>query len=48
MSVIAKRKSDGRIFNFIKGADMAIIPRLVTKSKENSLETIKLMDMAAA
>ena len=28
MSVIVKRESDGKVINFIKGADMAIIPRI--------------------
>jgi phospholipid-transporting ATPase len=28
MSVIAKRDQDGKVFNFIKGADVAMIPRL--------------------
>lgn len=28
MSVVVKRFSDGRIINFIKGADIAIISRL--------------------
>jgi hypothetical protein len=28
MSVVVKRESDGKVINFIKGADIAIIPRL--------------------
>jgi magnesium-transporting ATPase (P-type) len=48
MSVIAKREHDGRVFNFIKGADMAMIPRLTESSKQASTETIKLMDEFAS
>jgi magnesium-transporting ATPase (P-type) len=33
MSVVVKRISDGKIINFIKGADIAIIQRL-RQSKE--------------
>ncbi len=45
MSVVVKRESDGKVINFIKGADIAIIPRL---SKSNSSEqTIELMDKFA-
>jgi magnesium-transporting ATPase (P-type) len=34
MSVIVKREGDGKVINFIKGADIAIIPRL-NKADEN-------------
>ena len=28
MSVVVKREHDGKVINFIKGADLTIIPRL--------------------
>lgn len=45
MSVVVKRESDGNVINFIKGADIAIIPRLV--KHDSSDETIELMDKFA-
>jgi len=48
MSVIAKREQDGKVFNFIKGADMAIIPRMTASSKNASGATIKLMNEFAS
>lgn len=41
MSVTVKRQSDGLIFNFAKGADMAITKRL----KEVGEKEIKMMDL---
>jgi len=43
MSVIARRQNDGRIFNFLKGADDVIIPRLTnieSDAVQKSIETI--------
>jgi phospholipid-translocating ATPase len=37
MSVIVKNKETGRIVNFIKGADVAIIPRLAKGENTDSL-----------
>jgi magnesium-transporting ATPase (P-type) len=45
MSVIVKRKEDGKVINFIKGADIAIIPRVnPDQDKEINAETIKIMN----
>jgi magnesium-transporting ATPase (P-type) len=46
MSVIVKREHDGKVFNFIKGADIAIIPRL--SKSEGEEDTITLMDSFAS
>ena len=46
MSVIVKDKETGRVVNFIKGADVSIIPRL-SKSEENEGK-IQTMDQFAA
>jgi magnesium-transporting ATPase (P-type) len=48
MSVIVRREEDGKVFNFIKGADLTILPRLTEESKSSSKETIELMDKFAA
>lgn len=48
MSIIVKREEDDKVFNFIKGADMAIIPRLTEESKKESAETIELMNEFAS
>ena len=45
MSVIVKRESDGKVINFIKGADIAIIPRL--SKSDSSEQLIELMDKFA-
>ena len=45
MSVVVKRENDGKVINFIKGADIAIIPRMV--KSDSSDETIELMDKFA-
>ena len=47
MSVVVKREEDGKLFNFIKGADLTILPRLSEESKSQSVETIELMDKLA-
>jgi magnesium-transporting ATPase (P-type) len=48
MSVIVKRKDDGKVFNFIKGADLSIIPKLSAKSKDLAQTDINAMnDMAS-
>ena len=36
MSVIAKNESNGKVFSFVKGADIAILPRLSIESKANN------------
>jgi phospholipid-translocating ATPase len=38
MSVVVRREHDGKVINFIKGADIAIIPRLA--KTDDSEETI--------
>jgi len=48
MSVVVKREQDGRIINFIKGADMAVVPRLTEASKTGSAKTIDLMNYEAS
>lgn len=45
MSVVVKRESDGKVINFIKGADIAIIPRMI--KTDQSDDTIELMDKFA-
>lgn len=40
MSVIVKREHDGAVINFIKGADIAIIPRLAKNEDAHTDETI--------
>ena len=35
MSVIAKNGSTGKVFSFVKGADIAILPRINEESKAN-------------
>lgn len=40
MSVVVKRLADGKYINFVKGADMAIVPRILNKDgdfEENSI-----------
>ena len=44
MSVAVKRESDGKVLNFVKGADVAILPHLTQESKDASEETLKVMD----
>jgi phospholipid-translocating ATPase len=45
MSVVVRRESDQRIINFIKGADLAILPRLAPDSdKEINKKTVEIMD----
>ena len=44
MSVIAKNESNGKVFSFVKGADIAILKRLSTESKENQKKCISEMD----
>ena len=34
MSVIVKRLKDGKYINFVKGADMAIVPRLLNRDSD--------------
>lgn len=48
MSVIVKRDSDNKVFNFIKGADMAIIPIISESGKHTSTKTISCMNQIAA
>ena len=48
MSVIVKREHDGAVINFIKGADIAIIPRLAKNEDAHTDETIQLMDKFAS
>lgn len=49
MSVIVKRESDGKVINFIKGADMAIIPRInPAQDSVKNEQTIKIMNEQAA
>ena len=40
MSMVVKRMNDGRVFNFIKGADFAIVPRLMEGDAEANKETM--------
>jgi phospholipid-translocating ATPase len=48
MSVIVKRE-DGQVINFIKGADIAIIPRISKSSDDaKNQDTIKQMDEFAS
>lgn len=48
MSVIVKRKADGKVLNFIKGADLSIIPKLSPESKESAQPDVSTMnDMAS-
>lgn len=44
MSVIVKRMTDGKYFNFVKGADMAIVPRILNKDAEFEENSIQQMD----
>jgi magnesium-transporting ATPase (P-type) len=46
MSVVVKRENDGKVINFIKGADIAIIPRMI--KTDSSDDTIELMDKLAS
>ena len=47
MSVLVKRLSDGKVINFVKGADMAIIPRIQNKADEFEDGCIENMDELA-
>ena len=47
MSMVVKRMNDGRVFNFIKGADFAIVPRLKEGDAEANKETTQLLDEQA-
>lgn len=47
MSVLVKRISDGKVINFVKGADLAIIPRIVDKEHEFEEACIESMDELA-
>lgn len=46
MSVVVRREEDGKVINFIKGADMAIIPRMNqdSENKEKNETTIDKMN----
>lgn len=48
MSVLVKRMSDGKIINFVKGADIAIIPKIVDATDEFENDCIENMDELAA
>lgn len=47
MSVLVKRVSDNKIINFVKGADMAIIPKIENKTNEFEDGCIERMDELA-
>ena len=47
MSVVAKDLSNDRIVSFVKGADIAIMPRLTEESKQNDQESIDAMNSFA-
>ena len=47
MSVLVKRASDGKIINFVKGADMAIVPRMTNRNGEFENSCIDKMDEMA-
>ena len=44
MSVLVKRVIDGMIINFVKGADMAIVPRIVNKEEGFEQSCFECMD----
>ena len=44
MSVIAKNESNGKVFSFVKGADIAILQRLSEESRTSQPACIKQMD----
>lgn len=41
MSVLVKRMSDGKIINFVKGADIAIIPKILDANDEFETRSIE-------
>jgi len=45
MSVIVKSLQTGKVINFIKGADMAIEPRLTEETRDSALGQTTLNDM---
>lgn len=47
MSIVVKRESDGKVLNFIKGADFAIVPRLEKGEVERIKETTQVLDEQA-
>lgn len=47
MSIVVKRESDGKVLNFIKGADFAIVPRLEKGEVEIIKETTEVLDEQA-
>jgi len=48
MSVVVKRQADGKVLNFIKGADLSIIPKLSANSKVSAEPDVTAMnDMAS-
>ena len=47
MSVVAKDLSNDRIVSFVKGADMAIVPRLTKESLQTDQTTIDAMNSFA-
>ena len=48
MSVIVKRKADGKVFNFIKGADLSIIPKLSPNAKTSAQPDVGAMNNMAS
>lgn len=48
MSVLVKRVSDGKIINYVKGADMAIIPRILNSNDNFEKTCIENMDELAS
>lgn len=47
MSMVVKREGDGKVYNFMKGADFAILPRLKEGEEEDNQETINMLDEQA-
>lgn len=47
MSLIVKRESDGKVYNFIKGADFAIVPRLNKGEEKKCKVTTDTLDEQA-
>jgi len=48
MSVVVKRQADGKVFNFIKGADLSIIPKLSSNSKIAAQPDVTAMNEMAS
>jgi P-type E1-E2 ATPase len=48
MSVVVKRQADGKVFNFIKGADLSIIPRLSENAKIAAQPDVTAMNEMAS